>query len=123
MRVINAMTLAEIASALSTKANPLTPQQASRLRKACRESQQACWGEYPRDLKRVMDEANDLLKACGVESFNLRVRCRKYWGDEIRWVTYVNVGDTYNTTLLFWEGKYRIGSWGDLVERYDSQAE
>jgi hypothetical protein len=32
-------------------------------------------------------------------------------------IEYVNFGDTYDTTLLFIDGRYRIGTWGDIVER------
>lgn len=31
---------------------------------------------------------------------------------------YLNAGDTYNTTIIrFTDGRYRVGSWGDIVER------
>lgn len=29
---------------------------------------------------------------------------------------YLNSGDTYTTTLLFYNGKYHIGDWGSLLE-------
>ena len=32
-------------------------------------------------------------------------------------ITYVNMGDTYKTTLLWVNGKFRIGDWGSIVER------
>ena len=32
-------------------------------------------------------------------------------------IEYLNTGDTYTTTLLFIRGKYRVGNWGDIVER------
>jgi hypothetical protein len=32
-------------------------------------------------------------------------------------ITYVNMGDTYRTTLLWVNGKFRIGDWGSIVER------
>jgi hypothetical protein len=34
-------------------------------------------------------------------------------------IYYVNRGDTYTTTLMKVNDKYRIGNWGDLVERFD----
>jgi hypothetical protein len=34
-------------------------------------------------------------------------------------IEYLNTGDTYGLTLLFVDGRYRVGSWGDLVERGD----
>ena len=31
---------------------------------------------------------------------------------------YLNTGETYNLTLIRWsDGRYRIASWGDIVER------
>lgn len=32
-------------------------------------------------------------------------------------ITYCNTGDTYGTTVLYVNGRYRVGSWGDIVER------
>lgn len=31
-------------------------------------------------------------------------------------VQYVNMGDTYATTLLYWEDELWIGDWGSIVE-------
>lgn len=32
-------------------------------------------------------------------------------------IHFVNKGDTYETTILFVNGNFRIGCWGDIVER------
>lgn len=32
-------------------------------------------------------------------------------------IDYVNMGDTYETTVLLIKGRFRIGCWGDIVER------
>lgn len=32
-------------------------------------------------------------------------------------IEYLNTGDTYTPTILYVNGSYRVGSWGDLVER------
>lgn len=32
-------------------------------------------------------------------------------------IEYCNAGDTYATTLLYVNGRYRVGCWGDIVER------
>lgn len=32
------------------------------------------------------------------------------------WATYLNTGDTYAPTIIFWQGKYRVQSLGDFVE-------
>lgn len=32
-------------------------------------------------------------------------------------IHYVNMGDTYTTTVLFVRGSFQIGDWGSIVER------
>lgn len=32
-------------------------------------------------------------------------------------IHYVNTGDPYKTTLMIVDGKFRVGCWGDIVER------
>lgn len=32
-------------------------------------------------------------------------------------IEYVNTGDSYNVTLMAVRGSYRVGCWGDIVER------
>ena len=32
-------------------------------------------------------------------------------------IWYVNLGDTYETTILYVRGRFRVGCWGDIVER------
>lgn len=34
-------------------------------------------------------------------------------------IMYCNTGDTYGTTVLYVNESYRIGAWGDIVERGD----
>jgi len=36
-------------------------------------------------------------------------------------VWYLNAGDTYAPTLVFWAGRYRVESWGDRVETLERQ--
>lgn len=38
------------------------------------------------------------------------------------WLTYLNAGDTYATTVTVWRGRYRIESWGDRVETLERQS-
>lgn len=61
-------------------------------------------------IKRVLVRADGMLDGCGVEYL--------VPDDGTQPVAYVNMGDTYNTTLLFDHEKNRflIGSWGDIVE-------
>lgn len=32
-------------------------------------------------------------------------------------IAYVNIGDTYDWTVLYVNGRFRVGAWGDIVER------
>ena len=32
-------------------------------------------------------------------------------------IEYVNLGDTYNCTLMYLNGHYVVGDWGTIVER------
>ena len=34
-------------------------------------------------------------------------------------VLYLNTGDTYALTICFFMGKFRITSWGDIVENFE----
>jgi hypothetical protein len=36
-------------------------------------------------------------------------------------IPYLNAGDTYTPTLVFWAGTYRVESWGDRVEILERQ--
>ena len=36
-------------------------------------------------------------------------------------VWYLNTGDTYTTTIVYWAGAYRVESWGDRVEILERQ--
>ena len=33
-----------------------------------------------------------------------------------RFVDYLNAGDTYTPTIIYWDGQYRVQSFGDFVE-------
>lgn len=45
----------------------------------------------------------------GVESFQTR---------NGEYVEYLNTGDTYATTLIYFRGRYSVGSWGYIAEKY-----
>jgi hypothetical protein len=61
-------------------------------------------------IKRTLTRASVILDGCGVEYL--------VPNNNTQPIAYVNMGDTYSTTLLFDHHKNRfvIGSWGDLVE-------
>jgi hypothetical protein len=60
-----------------------------------------------------MDMMDTLCRTCGVE-YIPRGR-----GAKSPAIEYLNAGDTYTDTLLYIEGRYRVGCWGDIVERGD----
>lgn len=64
---------------------------------------------------RVMAVADHMLHGCGVESVG---RFSEY--PPVEHFSYVNMGDTYDMTILrFPGGRYAVGSWGDAVERLE----
>jgi hypothetical protein len=36
-------------------------------------------------------------------------------------IPYLNAGDTYAATIVFWNGRYRVESWGDRLEILERQ--
>jgi hypothetical protein len=56
----------------------------------------------------MLDKA---VGACGVEYISHGLNSRSPA------IEYLNTGDPYTSTLLFVNGKYRVGCWGDIVER------
>jgi len=68
-----------------------------------------------RDLRMtVLDSLDTGLH--GAEGF---VLTRRNGGADTVW--YLNAGDTYTPTLVFWAGRYRVESWGDRVEILERQ--
>ena len=58
-----------------------------------------------------MERIDTILHTCGVEYIpagrNLKSPA----------IYYCNGGDTYDTTILKVNGQFRVGCWGDIVER------
>lgn len=68
-----------------------------------------------RDLRMtVLDSLDTGLH--GVEGFVIGRR-----NGDADTVWYLNTGDTYTPTLVFWRGTYRVESWGDRVEILERQ--
>jgi hypothetical protein len=64
--------------------------------------------------------ANRILNGFGIETIGLPDGCFNNCQEpEVR-IQYVNMGDTYNTTLLKVNGQYRVGDWGSIVERFSN---
>lgn len=49
------------------------------------------------------------IDTCGVEG--AEVKPGKY-------IDYCNTGDTYIPTICYFEGRFIVSSWGDIVEKY-----
>ena len=66
--------------------------------------------------RKLLSKVNNFLGACGVEY----LEPENYSQHEDNGVYYVNMGDTYISTLCY-DAKYDrifISCWGDIVERY-----
>lgn len=42
-------------------------------------------------------------------------------GTRGEWVEYLNAGDTYTPTIIYWRGRYRVQSVGDFIETQERQ--
>ena len=68
----------------------------------------------PRTWDIRMECLNEIGGFYGVEGIDATFRGKRVW------MEYLNAGDTYAPTLVRFNGRYRVSSWGDIVERYDS---
>lgn len=57
-----------------------------------------------------MTALNQLAETCGIEGIR---------SSDGRWLMYLNAGDTYTPTVTLWDGRYRVESWGDRVEKLE----
>ncbi len=84
--------------------------------------QAAVDSDDPNEIDKVMDFANGELDGHGVESIGGEdYQVDKYWMDTI--LLYVNLGDTYDTTLLYdtENNEFSIGSYGDFIEEWEKE--
>jgi hypothetical protein len=65
----------------------------------------------PSNHELKMSAINDLLEMFGVEYMPEGKNAKSPAFE------YCNAGDTYATTVIFINGRYVIGCWGDIVER------
>lgn len=63
-----------------------------------------------KDVMEKMEEINRHIRLHGVEVI-------RHKSDKAKDIIYCNSGDTYRTTILYYNGKFRIGDWGSIVER------
>lgn len=79
--------------------------------KSVRELCRVCHN-YPKYPMRLMEALNEILEGYGVEAL-IPI------DDDHPSYEYVNMGDTYNATILLRnDGMVIVGSWGDIVERH-----
>ena len=76
-------------------------------------------------VRRRLEEVDKFLEpygfGLGVEGiFEWRtggsIDALNYREEDVIDIQYCNTGDTYRTTILYWNGKFRIGDWGSIVE-------
>lgn len=65
-----------------------------------------------RDVRPVLtlEKVSSIIGGCGVEYIS------KGRGSKSPAITYVNMGDTYDTTVMWVRGRFQVGCWGDIVE-------
>ncbi len=66
---------------------------------------------YPGFFELKMSMADELCETHGKEYI------KRGKGTKSPSIHYLNAGDPYITTLLYVRGNYRVGCWGDIVER------
>ena len=69
----------------------------------------------PKTYQCKLEAINELIGGHGVEGFPDP--------DDMTasGLEYVNMGDTYTTTVVYWKGRYMITTWGDVVEGLERQ--
>jgi len=80
-------------------------------------------GRSERKAEAAMEEIDKILGAHGVEALRDENQNDRYFGDVI--ATYVNMGDTYDTTVVYdvHEATFHVTSWGDWFEEYERRQE
>jgi hypothetical protein len=61
--------------------------------------------------RKAMERIDEILGTHGVEYISRGHNAKSPA------ITYCNMGDTYDTTILYVRDRYRVGCWGDIVER------
>jgi hypothetical protein len=72
---------------------------------------------------KVLEEVNRLVDGHGVEAIRDEQVYDNYYGDVV--ALYVNMGDTYDTTLVYdtETHEFQVTSWGDWYEAYEAEQE
>ena len=91
------------------------PDAAQRLTTLWRALKRACGVDTQRAIQDAMEVADEVLYGHGVEELRVQTRAGVRWGE------YVNMGDTYNATLV-WEAysaRFSVTTWGDVIESWE----
>lgn len=67
--------------------------------------------EHANTPNRCLNKIDIIMNGHGVE------RIEKGKNSKSPSIRYVNMGDTYDTTIMYVNGCYRVGDWGSIVER------
>jgi hypothetical protein len=72
----------------------------------------------PREIDDVMDVIDNLISGYGVEVIRSNNINNKYWIDVV--ATYINLGDTYKTTILYdvINNEFLCISYGNWIENH-----
>ena len=73
-------------------------------------------GARPGGVETVFEIANHVLDGYGVEE--LTPPERDILAGRAHELRYVNLGEAYEATLMRIDGRWAVGSWGDVVERH-----
>lgn len=86
--------------------NEYSEEKAKELVKVCLAGIERTYGHISHDYARHLEKVDKILNTHGVEGFLEN-------GQD---VTYCNAGDTYAMTVMYHNGKLKIGDWGTIVE-------
>jgi hypothetical protein len=107
MSIIDAQTRKTLRGIIRGKIDPMTFETVARWANSCYNPPSA------NELK--LEACNEVLSGYGTESIR-GAWSSSFYGDIV--FTYVNMGDTYDQTVVFdcVKGTFHLTSWGDMVE-------
>jgi hypothetical protein len=101
-----------VSAATLTRIQGVTPEKAKQIKKLIDDASDA------KGVEDAFEQIDTIMGGDGVETVQGGTGSVRYWMDTV--LVYVNLGDTYDTTLCYEtrKGNWFVGSWGDWVERY-----
>ena len=108
--------------ARSLLGNEHSPETERALIKECLKGFERTHGHVSHDRAAHLGRIDDILQNYGVEGMLLDREGNDCAGscsmrDVCHDIQYCNAGDTYAMTILYYNGKLKIGDWGSIVER------